>query len=344
MINLINPDLSSFAFFELTPDLVCIAGKDGLLVKANQAVQVTLQYTEAELLSIPVKDLIHPEDRDRTSVARNELLNGKTLTNFENRYVAKDGSTIWLEWTSIYLPDKEVVFAIAKNVTERKVREIAIEKKILKFKNLATNFKKKIEKDRKYFAVEVQEELAQLAAVVKMSIAAINTAVPDASGQLKQKIEHAFVVAGLLINTIKRVSFNIGPYILDDIGLEETLRWFCKEFSLLHDIPCEFTGTFNEKNLTHEMKIDFLRICQEALSNVIRHSAAGSVQVSIKEKNKQVQLCITDNGKGFVQEELKKTMGLTIMEDLSTSIDGTLSIESEPGKGTTICIAVATPQ
>ena len=90
-------------FFELTPDLVCIAGKDGYLKKVNQSVIDKLGYTKEELLCRPVNEFIHPDDRSTTAAEREKLIKGQPLLNFQNRYITKEGAVIWLEWTSIYL-------------------------------------------------------------------------------------------------------------------------------------------------------------------------------------------------------------------------------------------------
>ena len=123
MLPLKTTEFEMFALFELTPDLVCIAGKDGFLKKVNPAVMQKLGYTAEEIYTRPIASFIHPEDRDMTGQVRAKLLNGEALLNFQNRYIRKNGTIIWLEWTSIYIPDKEIVFALAKDITERKLLE-----------------------------------------------------------------------------------------------------------------------------------------------------------------------------------------------------------------------------
>ena len=212
-----DPSISAFemfSLFEMTPDLVCIAGKDGYLRKVNPAVVLKLGYTEAELYARPVASFIYPEDRDTTHKERMELLDGKPLLNFQNRYITKAGAIVWLEWTSIYSSDKEIVFAIAKDITVRKEIEKDVEEKYRKFKSLATHFKTSIEKERKYLAVELHEELAQLAAIVKLDVDWVNKHEPGLEGLSKMRIEHALAVADLLVNTIRRISFSISPKML----------------------------------------------------------------------------------------------------------------------------------
>src|SRR5690349_1602162 len=109
--------------FEKTLDLVCIVDKPGWFIDINQAVVRTLGYSREELFSQPVSYFIHPDDSERTARRRFELLKETPLVNFQNRYVTKSGATVWLEWTSVYVPEKEIVFAIAKDITVRKEEE-----------------------------------------------------------------------------------------------------------------------------------------------------------------------------------------------------------------------------
>lgn len=110
-------------FFEVTPDLLCIAGFDGYFKKINPAVSKTLGYTSDELFAKPINSFVHPDDQDITNRKRAMLTEGSSLLNFENRYVAKDGSIVWLSWTSVPIIRDSLVFAIAKNITYRKQLE-----------------------------------------------------------------------------------------------------------------------------------------------------------------------------------------------------------------------------
>src|SRR6185437_16025580 len=137
------------SFIEMTPDLVCIAGRDGYFRKVNRAVIDKFGYTEQELMTKPIAQFMHPEDRQLTLHKRAELFEGQSLVNFRNRYVTKSGNILWLEWTSLYFPADGVVFAIAKDITKRKQMEQEIEDDYQKFKGLASNFKTRMEEDRK---------------------------------------------------------------------------------------------------------------------------------------------------------------------------------------------------
>lgn len=107
-------------FFELSPDLLCIAGFDGYFKKINPSVSITLGYTNEELFASPINSFIHPDDHAITALKRMELYKGQPILNFENRYLTKSGEIVLLSWTSMQIKRDELVFAIAKNVTFKK--------------------------------------------------------------------------------------------------------------------------------------------------------------------------------------------------------------------------------
>ena len=341
MVNLKNSGFDLFVFFERTPDLVCIASKEGYFKKVNPAVREKLGYTEEELFARPIASFIYNEDKDATQKTRDAMLAGEALKNFENRYITKQGELIWLEWTSIYFPEDEVVFAIAKDASKRKQAENETAENFEKAKGLASHFKHRIEKDRKYFAYELHEELAQLAAVVKLDVDWISKNTPGLTTVAKDRIEHVVAVSELLIKKIQRISFSVSPNMLDYFGLKDTLEWLCHDFSVINEIPCSFKSNHHEDSLTHEMKIDFFRICQESLSNVLAHAEATSVAITISETNDTLELCIVDDGKGFDVAHKKHTSGFASMRGRAASINGQLHVESSIGKGTKICLTTA---
>jgi PAS domain S-box-containing protein len=335
-----NHQFDLFSFFEMTPDLVCIAGKDGFFKKVNKAVLEKLEYTEEEIYAQPIVSFQHNEDREITARTRAELLAGNALVNFENRYISKTGKILWFHWTSIFIPDKEVVFAIAKDVTAKKVIEFETVENFKKFKGLATHFKTHIEKERKSFAFELHEDLAQLASVIKMDVAAIKNNAPDLNDFLKARLENAAAVSQLLMEKIRKLSFSISPNILEQLGLNETLEWLSKEFTSINNIPCIFTSNYNEEGLSTEIKIDLFRICQESLNNVMNHAQAKSVYIILEDLGNEICLSIIDNGQGFDIARQKMKSGFKNMNELATILNGNLQIESEQGNGTKICFKI----
>lgn len=111
--------------FDFTPDMICVAGFDGYLKRINPTGLELLGYSLEEMLSNPIKSFIHEKDRLLTSEKQLKLYNGENLRNFENRYITKQGKTVWLSWTAASVPEHGIVYAVAKNITEeKKLREL----------------------------------------------------------------------------------------------------------------------------------------------------------------------------------------------------------------------------
>ncbi|MEM8829244.1 MAG: PAS domain S-box protein [Cyanobacteria bacterium P01_G01_bin.19] len=113
-------------FFELTPSMLCVAGFDGYFKRLNSAFEATLGYDKSELLAKPFLDFIHPEDRAATQREVAKLAAGDTTISFENRYQTKAGDYRWLLWTAkAYLQD-EIIYAAARDISDRKQSELAL--------------------------------------------------------------------------------------------------------------------------------------------------------------------------------------------------------------------------
>ena len=115
-----------YRFFEYSLDLFAIAGFDGYLKRVNPAWERTLGYTAEELFSKPIIGFIHPEDRAASMGLLEQISAGEPLINFENRYLCKDGSIKWLEWTAHAYPDEGVIYMVGRDVTERKQAQEAL--------------------------------------------------------------------------------------------------------------------------------------------------------------------------------------------------------------------------
>ena len=109
-------------------DMFCIAGFDGYFKQLNPAWEKTLGWTIKELLSKPFIELVHPDDRESTIHELGNLSGGKSVFTFDNRYLCKDGSYKWISWNSTPLQEEKVVFAVARDITQRKLAEKELKK------------------------------------------------------------------------------------------------------------------------------------------------------------------------------------------------------------------------
>lgn len=116
-------------FFSMISDIFCIADIEGYFRLINPAARTILGYSEEELLATPFMALVHPADREKTrKVIAEQLERGYAVLNFQNRYLCKDGSVRWLEWTSHPVPDEGITFAVARDCTERLKTQAELER------------------------------------------------------------------------------------------------------------------------------------------------------------------------------------------------------------------------
>jgi PAS domain S-box-containing protein len=114
--------------FTLSSDLIAVADFDGYFTRVNPAAVQILGYTEDELLTRPYLELVHPDDRERTAAEAAAITNGKTTMAFENRFARKDGSYTVLEWTSTPVIEDRLMYAVARDVTDRRQAEAELER------------------------------------------------------------------------------------------------------------------------------------------------------------------------------------------------------------------------
>jgi two-component system, sensor histidine kinase and response regulator len=140
-------------FFTLSLDMLCIAGFDGYFKRVNPAWQRLLGYSEAELLSRPFMEFVHPDDREATvAELRKQVDLGEEVVYFENRYLHKDGTLRWLMWTSTPLREQQVVYGAARDITERKAAEETM-----------ASYARELEASQR----ELEDQAARLAQLVK---------------------------------------------------------------------------------------------------------------------------------------------------------------------------------
>src|SRR5690349_5731102 len=120
-------------FFTMSLDMLCIAGFDGVFQRLNPAWAQILGFTLEELTTRPFLDFVHPEDEAATIPEMEKLRTGVSTISFENRYRCKDGSYRWLMWMSAPFSDRRLIYASARDITERK----QIEQELLRLKEAA---------------------------------------------------------------------------------------------------------------------------------------------------------------------------------------------------------------
>ena len=321
-----NAEYDILSLFELTPDLVCIAGRDGYFRKVNPAVINTLGYTEEEIYTRSIMSFMHPEDLDLTIRERDKLLQGTPLLNFQNRYLTKDGRTVWLEWTSFYIPEKEIVFAIAKDITGNKNKESAFLEKLNTYKNLAHHFKERAEEDRKFLAHELHEEVAQLAASLKLHAEVIKTRIEQNPSGWQQEVDSLIGIADKLVKSIRRISFFISPSMLEDLGFNETMDWICREYAVLQGISCQYESSCDDDVWIKSRKSDVFRLVQQAMNKLSDMENRSGLKLSLYRSGHDIVLDIyNENWQRLAQADLLQLERFASMIGSNAGVEHDLS-------------------
>jgi two-component system sensor histidine kinase UhpB len=163
---------------------------------------------------------------------------------------------------------------------------------------------------------------------------------PGLEESFEKRISHASSTTNLLISTIRRLASELRPVMLDELGLNASLEWQCKKFEEINALACGFESFFDDSDLETQVKTALYRVCQESLTNVKRHAHATKAMVTIYEKDNNIFLLIRDDGRGFEVAQKINTLGLIGMRERCVSVNGSLTVESEQGKGTAVCAII----
>jgi signal transduction histidine kinase len=141
-------------------------------------------------------------------------------------------------------------------------------------------------------------------------------------------------------NEVRRIMADLRPSILDDLGIIPALSWFCREYqkTYSHIFVENQIGTL-EQEVPDSLKTPIFRISQEAMNNIAKHSQASLLTLSLRKDDDKIELKITDNGKGFDVDTVKKGMGLSTMKERAQLSGGSFDLESAVGKGTIIRVS-----
>jgi PAS domain S-box-containing protein len=336
-------------FFELSPDLLCIAGFDGYFKKINPAVSYLLGYTLDELYAQPINSFIHPDDRDLTTKVREELKKAKPLNNFENRYIKKCGEVVWLAWTSLPVESDRVVFAIAKDITHKK--RLESERNLL-LANL-TKVNQELKQLNYTTSHDLRSPVNNLLSLFKLI---------DISKITDQK---TLQLINYLKQTGDKLRQTLNNYVdlltekhslqasLEEVDLHESLLEVQNSISSL----IKTSKTTIHSDFTKTGKIMFNKTYLESvylnlITNAIKYARAGNppfISIYSEKGNGMSQLIISDNGQGFDMDNVKdkvfglhqnfhthsdsKGVGLYLVHNHITSLGGKVNLESKLNEG-----------
>ena len=203
------------------------------------------------------------------------------------------------------------------------------------------------EYERRHIAQELHDNIIQTLLVIANRARALEIGdYGDLAPGAKKQAEEILVMLLHAIDDVRRLSHNLRPRVLDNVGLLPALKWLAERLTQDSGIRVEVRVNGMEHRLRPELEITIFRISQEALNNVVQHSRATIAVVTLDFAGSNFKITVQDNGQGFCLPgkmsdfAIKGKLGLERMQQQAKLLDGTFDILSEPGKGTTITVEV----
>jgi two-component system, sensor histidine kinase and response regulator len=350
-------------FFTLSLDLFCVATFEGYFLRLNPVWETVLGFSQEELRAAPFVEFVHPDDRDATMRELSKATTGEHVIDFQNRYRTRDGSYRWLQWFASPFIGQGLIYAAARDVTERKAAEDALRRNAQELEVARRRAEAATIAKGEFLANMSHEIRTPMNAIIGMTDLTLQTKLTMQQREYIQTARESAEALMTLINdildvskiearrlTLDRVPFVVRDTIEDSVKLfapradEKGLELSCR---IAPDVPAAVIGDPGRLR----------QIVLNLVSNAVKFTDAGEVGVEIVVAERtadQVMLRCTvrDTGIGipeskrweifgaFVQADATTTrryggtgLGLTISSQLVEMMDGRLWLESEPGKG-----------
>ncbi len=257
--------------------------------------------------------------------------------------MATDGrvlGTFAVYYREARLPDADERELIARATH---VAGIAIERRELddQLRALSSRIEAVRERDRTAIAREIHDELGQALTALKMDVAWVQRRLLSAEPLITDKLVEVTRAADEIIGSVRRISSELRPGILDDLGLVAAIEWQADELSQRSGIPCDLTCSIGEIQLERELATGVFRVFQEALTNVVRHANATRIHVRLYLRHGNIVLEVADDGIGIPELAPQSSLGLLGMRERARRLDGTCEVRArENGKGTLVSLTM----
>ncbi len=293
--------------------------------------------------------LIHPDDAARVDASLSgAVAGGKTFWADEYRFRRTDGSYANVLDRGYIVQDAAGqaarMIGAMMDITDRKQTEQRLRDSREQARALTGHLERIREEERTRIAREIHDELGQALTGLKMDLSWFAARLPN-QPVLADKSTAMLKLIDSTVHAVRRLSTELRPAILDNLGLIPAIEWLAQEFQKRTGVTCEFTTDNEELTLDEQRTTALFRICQEALTNVTRYAQARAVTIKLTSAGEQITLHIHDDGRGITEAEARatKSFGLLGMRERARLLGGTFEIRGEPGTGTTLTVRVPAP-
>ena len=327
---------------EHAADSVFITDRNGAIDYVNRAFEKITGYSRSEAVGKMAR-FLHSSVQDEPSYEdlQSTLLPGDVI-RFVFTYRMKDGQLRLVEESIAPVMDNRgnvTHFAHSgHDVTERVRGEREIRESREQLRALAARLESVREEERTRIAREIHDELGQMLTGLKFDLSWLGSRIPKDSPSLQERVTAMLSLTDSTIASVRRISSELRPGLLDDLGLGAAVEWLAQDFRSRTGIDCALESGLDTLALDTKLSTAVFRILQEALTNVARHSGATRVAISIRRDDGRLTLTVKDDGRGISEAEVagKTSLGLVGMRERVLLLGGEVRITGEPGKGTTV--------
>ena len=310
--------------------------------KSSQAKEVTSR-------SILLR--IHPDDREKVRKAVKDSIEvGRNRGDVEYRFARRDGSFRWYYDRWLVMRDRSgfprYIEGIVIDNSDRKLAELALEESEKKLRLLSSHLLKAQERERRRIALELHDDLGQGLTVLKLQLRSLKMKLTAEHDNLRDDCERSYGYVDRIIDNVRRLSHDLCPSCLEDLGLDTSIRTVIDDFAKHAGIHVSFDSPKIDPLFLLESKTVIYRIFQETFTNIQKHAQARNVSVVIKKDHTMVDFQVTDDGKGFAVEPggdgmpVNRGLGLTAMTERARMLGGSFKIYSIIGIGTRIVFRI----
>ena len=310
---------------------------------ANKIATEVLGYRKEEIIGKNVFDIFIPEDvSDEIKETIMKVLNGEAISPIyaDIPIITKTGERRIIAWHLVAVKNKEGeiidVLGSGSDVTERKRSQHRLEESRELLRNLTEHLQSTREEEKKRISREIHDDLGHALAILRMDLAWLKKRLPENQEALLSKVDSMSNSIAVAIQKVKAISAGLRPGLLDDIGLTAAVEWEAEEVQKLTGIKCKVISNPTEMILDRDRSTVIFRSFQQLLSNVIYHSKATKVQITISQTSENITLEVKDNGIGITDEQISnpKSFGLIGIRERLRFLSGELQVATVDGTGT----------
>jgi len=328
---------------ESMADMLIVISPEGLIERVNLAVLDLLGYAGEELIGKRFDRILAVPTTESSFI--DEIIRAKAVHNFETEIIRKDSQKISIILSGSSISDNRGIVCIAKDYTERKRAEEMLRKSERELRLLSSKILEAQETERQRVARELHDGIGQALTGIKFSLEnRVRRIKETETPPYFKELENIISLIQSTVDETRRIAMGLRPSTLDDMGISETIYWFCQQFEDIYKgIRIQQSIEVEESQIPEALKTVIFRVLQESLNNVAKHSKADCVQIGLLQKGKTVKLVIEDNGIGFDpqgyarQRARKQGFGVASMKERTELSGGIFTLQSSPGQATSIC-------